>query len=171
MEALLSEITIHPFRTIQFNSKSAQVVALNQKEVLTKVPAKYLDFSNVFSAKKALVLPEQTELNEYAIKLEKDKQPPYRSIYSLGPIELGILKTYIKIRLKTRFIQLFKFPTGTPILFDKKPNGSFWLCVDYWVLNNFMIKNKYPLLLIVESLDRLSQAKRFTQLDLTSAYH
>ena len=34
-----------------------------------------------------------------------------------------------------------------------------------------MIKNQYPLLLIGESLDRLSRAKRFTQLNLTSAHH
>ena len=33
------------------------------------------------------------------------------------------------------------------------------------------IKNRYPLPLIGESLDRLGRAKRFTQLDLTSAYH
>ena len=34
-----------------------------------------------------------------------------------------------------------------------------------------MIKNLYLLLLIGKSLDRLGQGKRFTQLELTSAYH
>ena len=43
--------------------------------------------------------------------------------------------------------------------------------MDYWGLNNLTIKNRYPLPLIGESLDRLGRAKRFTQLDLTSAYH
>ena len=43
--------------------------------------------------------------------------------------------------------------------------------MDYWGLNNLTIKNQYPLLLIGESLDRLGRAKRFTQLDLTNAYH
>ena len=43
--------------------------------------------------------------------------------------------------------------------------------MDYWGLNNITIKNQYPLPLIGESLDRLGQARRFTQLDLTNAYH
>ncbi len=33
------------------------------------------------------------------------------------------------------------------------------------------IKNRYPLPLVRESLDRLGWARRFTQLDLTNAYH
>ncbi len=86
-------------------------------------------------------------------------------------MELETLKTYIETHLKTGFIQPSKSPAGAPIFFDKKPNGSFHLCVDYWGLNNLTIKNRYPLPLISEVLDRLGRAKRFTQLDLTSAYH
>ena len=86
-------------------------------------------------------------------------------------MELETLKTYIKTHLKTGFIRPSKSPAGAPILFDKKPDGSFCLCVDYRGLNNLTIKNQYPLPFIGESLDRLGRAKRFTQLDLTSAYH
>ena len=118
-----------------------------------------------------MVLLEHTELNEHAIDLENGKQPPYGPIYSLGLVELETLKTYIGTHLKTRFIRPFKSPAGASILFDKKPDGSLCLCVNYRGLNNFTIKNRYPLLLIGESLDRLSWAKRFIQLDLTSAYH
>ena len=81
------------------------------------------------------------------------------------------LKTYIKTNLANGFIRLSKSPAGAPILFDKKPDGSLRLCVDYRGLNNITIKNQYPLPLIGESLDRLGRAKRFTQLDLTNAYH
>lgn len=59
----------------------------------------------------------------------------------------------------------------SPILFVRKPDGSFRLYVDYLGLNNLTIKNRYPLPLIVESLNRLRRAKHFTQLDLTNAYH
>ena len=86
-------------------------------------------------------------------------------------MELETLKTYIKTHLKTGFIQSSKSPAGAPILFNKKPDGNLYLCIDYWGLNNLTIKNRYPLPLIGESLDRLGRAKRFTQLDLTSAYH
>ncbi len=86
-------------------------------------------------------------------------------------MELETLKTYIETHLKTGFIWPFKSPAGALILFDKKPDGSLRLCVDYWGLNNLTIKNRYLLPLIGEALDRLGRAKRFTQLDLTSAYH
>ena len=62
-------------------------------------------------------------------------------------------------------------PTSTSILFVQKLDSSFDLCVNYKGLNNFTIKNQYPLRLIRESFNPLGQAKRFTQLDLTSAYH
>ena len=153
---------IHPDR-------EAQIASLLTEEV--KIPDEYSDFTDVFSEEKALVLPERTELNEHAIDLEDGKQPPYGPIYSLGPVELETLKTYIETHLKTGFIRPSKSPAGAPILFDKKPDGSLRLCVDYWGLNNLTIKNRYPLPLIGESLDRLGRAKRFTQLDLTSAYH
>ena len=117
------------------------------------------------------MLPKQTELNKHAIKLEEGKQPPYGPIYSLGPVELETLKTYIETHLKTGFIQPSKSPAGAPSLFDKKPDGSLRLCVDYRGLNNLTIKNRYPLPPIGKSLDRLGRAKRFTQLDLTSAYY
>ena len=110
-------------------------------------------------------------MNEHAIKLEELKQPLFRPIFSLGPVKLETLKTYIKTNLANSFIWPSKSPTRAPILFNQKPDRSFCLCVDYWGLNNIIIKNQYPLPLISESLNWLSQAKQFTQLDLTNAYH
>ena len=135
------------------------------------VLAEYSDFADVFSTESAKVLPEWTGINEHAIGLEKGKQPPYGTIYSLGPVELETLKTYIKTNLVNGFIWPSKSPARALILFVRKPNGSRRLCIDYKVLNNLTIKNRYPLPLIGESLDRLGQAKQFTQLDLTSAYN
>ena len=116
-------------------------------------------------------LPENTGISEYAIELLKSNQPPYGPIYSLGLVELETLKAYITTYLKTGFIQLSKSPAGAPIFFNNKPNGSLRLCVNYWGLNNLTIKNRYPLLLIKKSLDRLGRTKRFNQLDLASPYH
>ena len=101
------------------------------------------------------MLPERIEPNEHVIDLEDGKQPPYGPIYSLGSVELETLKTYIKTHLKTGVIPPSKSSADAPILFDKKPDGSFRLCIDYRGLNNLMIKNRYPLPLIGESLDRL----------------
>ena len=86
-------------------------------------------------------------------------------------MELETLKAYIKNNLANGFIQPSKSPTRAPILFNKKPDGSLRLCVDYKGFNNLTIKNRYPLPLVEESLDQLGRARRFTQLDLTNAYH
>ena len=149
--------------------KEAQIASLLTKEV--KILDKYSDFANVFSEEQALVLPERTDINEYATKLEDGKQLPYGPIYSLEPVELEILKTYIKTHLKTVFIRPSKSHTSASILFDKKSDGILRLCMDYLGLNNLMIKNRYSLPLIGESLDPLGRAKRFIQLNLTNAYH
>ena len=126
LEAPLTGMPIHPLQEAQVDGgEPIQIAALNQNEAPTKVPAEYSDFSDVFSAEEALILPEQTELNEHAIELEEGKQPPYGPIYSLGLVERETLKTYIKTHLKTGFIRPSKSPAGAPILFDKKPDGSF----------------------------------------------
>ena len=117
------------------------------------------------------MLPEHTEISTQAIDQEEGKQPPYGPIYSLGPVELKTLRTYIKTNLANGLISPSKSLANAPILFDKKPNRSFWFCVNYQDLNNITIMNRYPLLLLGESLDRLGHAKQFIQLDLTNVYH
>ncbi len=123
------------------------------------------------SPKLAAKLSEYTGINDHAIELVDDRQPPYGPIYSLGPIELEILKAYIENNFVNGFIRPSKSPTGAPILFDKKPDSSLRLCVDNQGLNNLTIKNQYSLPLVGESLNRLGQARRFTQLNLINAYH
>ena len=150
LEALLAGMLIHPDRKVQI------VFLFTEKVPITD---KYSDFVNVFLEEKVLVLLERTDFNEHAIKLEGDKQPPYRPIYSLGPVKLKILKSYIKTYLKTGFIWPFESPADASILFDKKPNNNLRFCVDYQGLNNLTIKNQYPLPLIGESLDWLGRAK------------
>ena len=57
------------------------------------------------------------------------------------------------------------------MLFIKKPRGSLRFYVDYRSLNAVTVKNRYPLPLILETLNRLSRAKIFTKLDIISAFN
>ena len=91
--------------------------------------------------------------------LKEGKQPPYGLIYSLEPVELETLKTYIKTKLANNFICLSKFSAGNPILFDKKFNRNFWFCVNYWGPNNITIKKRYLFLLVSKFFDCLGYAK------------
>ena len=104
-------------------------------------------------------LLENTGINEYVIELVEGKQSPYSPIYSLGPVELKMLKAYIKTHLKTGFIWPSKSPADAPIFSDKKPNRSLRLCIDYRGLNNLTIKNRYSLPLIGKFWDWLGHAK------------
>ena len=131
----------------------AQVGALLFNKTSTEVSVEYSNYSDVFLAEYAAKLLENTGINEYAIKLKEGKQILFEPIYSLGPVELETLKTYIKTNLANGFIRSSKSPTKAPILFDRKPDGSLRLCVDYRGLNNLTIKNRYLLPLIGESLD------------------
>lgn len=103
----------------------AQIAILIANEAPVTILAEYLDFIDIFFKKSAVILSEYTKINTYTMDLEKGKQPSYGLIYSLKPIKLKTLKTYIKTNLANSFIQLFKSLTGTPILFDKKLNRSF----------------------------------------------
>ena len=163
--AAIAELTIIPIHP----SCQAQVATLTSEEI--EIPAEYSDFSNVFSSDSAAELPEYIGINDHPINLLDDKQPPYSPIYSLGPVELEMLKTYIKANLASGFIRPSKSFASAPILFVRKKNSSLCLCVDYRGLNNLTIKNYYPLSLIGESLNCLGCAKHFTQLDLTNTYH
>ena len=154
-----------------YSKRQAPIGALLFNKALTEVLAEYSDYSNVFSAEYVAKLPENTGMNEHAIKLEEGKQPPFGPIYSLGLVELETLRTYIKTYLANGFIRPSKSPAGALILFDKKPDRYLRLCVNYRGLNNLTIKNRYPLPLIGKSLDRLGRVKQFTQRDLTNTYH
>ena len=107
-------------------------------------------------------LPKNTRINEHAIELMDKKQPPYELINALCLVKLETLKIYIETHLKTGFIRLSKFPVDVSELFDKKLDGCLRMCVNYWGLYNFMIKNQYPLLLTGEFLDWLGRVKQFT---------
>ncbi len=133
--------------------RRAQIAQLKADEVSTEVPSEYADFADVFLPTLAAELPEHTGINNHAIKLVDDRQPPYSPIYSLGPVELETLKAYIENNLASDFIKPSKSPAGAPIFFDKKLDGSLRLCVDYRGFNNLTVKNQYPLSLVKESLD------------------
>jgi hypothetical protein len=134
------------------------------------LPSDYEDFADVFSEEEAAKL-QQLEGAQHPIELEPGKDPPWGPIYNLSATELAILRDYIDTSLAKGWIRPSRSPAGAPIFFVPKKDGSLRLCVDYRGLNAITIKNRYPLPLISETLDRLSGAKVFTQLDLRDAYH
>lgn len=93
--------------------------------------SKYLDYTDNFSFNFIIKQLKNIIINKYIIKLVKDKLLFYRLIYSLRLVKLETLKTYIKIYLKTRFIQLFKSLINISIFFDQKSDKSLCFCINY----------------------------------------
>jgi len=134
-----------------------------------EIPPELAGYADVFSIENAGLLPHHKE-TDHAIDTG-DKAPPYGPLYNLSVAELAELRRYLHDELAKGRIRHSTSPAGAPILFVPKKDGGLRLCVDYRGLNKVTVKNRHPLPLISETLDRLGRAKRFTKLDLKDAYH
>lgn len=135
-----------------------------------EIPAAYADFQDLFDVTDRPPLPRHSAL-EHRIDLDKGAQPPWGPIYPLSAVELEILRKWLALALEKGWIQPSTSPAGAPILFVPKKEGEPRLVVDYRALNHITRKNRAPLPLIGEILDRLSSAKIFTKIDLKDAYY
>nr|GEU34420.1 putative reverse transcriptase domain-containing protein [Tanacetum cinerariifolium] len=92
---------------------------------------------------------------EFQIDLIPDAAPVARVPYRLAPSEMKELSDQLKELVDKGFIRPSSSPWGAPVLFVKKKDGSFWMCIDYQELNKLMVKNRYPLPRIDDFFDQL----------------
>nr|GEX33624.1 putative reverse transcriptase domain-containing protein [Tanacetum cinerariifolium] len=94
---------------------------------------------------------------EFRIDLIPDATPVARVPYHLAPYELKELSEQLKELSEKGFIRPSSSPWGAPVLFVKKKDGSFRMCIDYRELNKLTIKNKYALPRIDGLFDQLQE--------------
>ncbi|GJU41457.1 putative reverse transcriptase domain-containing protein [Tanacetum coccineum] len=94
---------------------------------------------------------------EFKIDLVPRGAPVARAPYRLAPAELQELSTQLQELSDRGFIRHSSSPWGAPVLFVKKKDGSFRMCINYRELNRLTMKNRYPLLRIDDLFDQLTR--------------
>ncbi|GJQ98150.1 putative reverse transcriptase domain-containing protein [Tanacetum coccineum] len=105
------------------------------------------------------------------IELTHRATPVAKSPYGLTPFELKELSGQLKELQDKGFIRPSSSPWGALMLFVKKKDGSFRMCIDYRELNKLTVKNRYPLPRIDDLFDQLQGSQFFSKIDLRSGYH
>ncbi|GKF43074.1 hypothetical protein Tco_0129626 [Tanacetum coccineum] len=107
----------------------------------------------------------------FQIELIPGAAPVARAPYRLAPSEMKELSEQLQELFDKGFIRPSSSPWGAPVLFIKKNDGSFRMCIDYQELNKLTVKNRYPLPRIDDLFDQLQGSSINSKIDLRSGYH
>ncbi|GJS68097.1 putative reverse transcriptase domain-containing protein [Tanacetum coccineum] len=140
----------------------------SKRKLLEDVPI-VQEFPKVFPEDLPGIPP--TRQVEFQIDLVPGATPVARAPYRLAPSEMKELAEQLQERMDKGFIRPSSSPWGAPVLFVKKKDGSFLLCIDYRELNKLTVKNRYPLSRIDDLFDQLQGSSIYSKIDLRSGYH
>ena len=135
------------------------------------LPGYIQPFMHLINKKKFKKLPERYEW-DHEINLT-DKAPKELNVktYAMTLKEEEVLNQWLDKQLKAGLIVESKFRYTAPCFYITKKDGSLQLVQDYRKLNQVMIKDKMPLPLIGEVINKLKEAKFFNKLDLIWEYN
>jgi hypothetical protein len=141
----------------------------DMEELRKLVPPEYQDHLLLFTKKEADKLPLHRYI-DHEIPLDDDAKPSFRPPYSMSASESKEVWAWLREHLSNGFIRASQSSAASPILFVQKKGSSLRLGVHYCALNANTETNRYPLLLIKETLRQVAGARYFTRLDLHSAF-
>ncbi|GJR34836.1 putative reverse transcriptase domain-containing protein [Tanacetum coccineum] len=110
------------------------------------------DFPKVFPEDLSGIPPARQV--EFQIDLVPGAARVARAPYRLAPSEMKELSDQLQELSDKGFIRPSSSPWGAPVLFVKKRDGSFWMCIDYLEMNELTVKNRDPLLRIDNLFDQ-----------------
>lgn len=135
-----------------------------------KWPEWLAGYEDVFSEEGFECLPDHHPW-DHGIDLKPGFSLSDCKVYPLSPKEQQVLKEFIEENLASGCIWQSISPMALLFFFIKKEDGSLWAIQDYRKLNEGTVKNKYPLLLINELIDKVKGAKFITKLDVWWGYY
>ena len=107
----------------------------------------------------------------YVIDVKEGFVPRKGKVYPLSREEREEIREFINEQLRKRYIQPLKSPQIVPVFFVGKKDGKKQMVQDYRHLNEWTIKNNYPLPLISDILENIGMKKVFTKIDLRWGYN
>jgi Reverse transcriptase (RNA-dependent DNA polymerase) len=134
------------------------------------VPREYHHYLDIFDEDKANRFPD-TQPWDHKIEMKSGFEPKSFKTYNLTPEEQVELDKFLKENLDKEYIKLSQLPMASPFFFVKKKDGKLRPCQDYQYLNDWTVKNAYPLPLISEIIDKIKGAKFFTKFDVRWGYN
>ncbi|GJS64230.1 putative reverse transcriptase domain-containing protein [Tanacetum coccineum] len=111
------------------------------------------------------------ETEDKSEKKQLEDVPIVRDFPDVLPEDFLELSEQLKELSDKGFTRPGSSPWGAPVLFVKKKDGSFRMCIDYRELNKMTVKNRYPLPRIVDLFDQLQGSSVYSKIDLRSGYH
>jgi len=146
--------------------KVKKVEKNKNKETLKKLISKrFWKWKRVFRKKELERMPVQKTW-DHAIELKERFMPKKGKVYLLLREEREGVQAFLEDQLRKGYIQPSKLPQTSPVHFVVKKDGTRRMVQDYQYINQWTIKNGYPLSLIADILDRVGKRKVFTKLDL-----
>nr|GEY35386.1 putative reverse transcriptase domain-containing protein [Tanacetum cinerariifolium] len=127
------------------------------------------DFPKVFLEDFLSISP--TRKVEFKFDLILGDAPVARAPYRLASSEMKELSNQLQELSDKGFIRLSSSPWGAPVLFVKKKDGSFRMCIDYQELNKLTVKNRYPLPIIDNLFDQLQGSSVYSKINMRSGYN
>ena len=136
-----------------------------EEEAKKLVPEKLHRWIKVFGKKQLERMPTR-KVWDHAIDIKEGFILKKEKVYPLSREEREEVREFVKEQLRKGYIQPTKLPQMAPVFFVGKKDGKKKMVQDYWYLNKWMIKNNYPLSLILDVLENIGMKKLFTKMDL-----
>ena len=144
--------------------------AKSEEEAKKLVPERFHKWIKVFGKKQLERMPMR-KLWDHAIEVKEGFMPRKGKVYPLSREEREEVREFIKEQLRKGYIQPSKSPQTAPVFFVGKKDGKKRMVQDYRYLNEWTIKNNYPLPLISDVLENIRTKKLFTKMDLRWEYN
>ena len=138
---------------------------------LEDLPEYIQPFTHLFNKKKFKKLPEKCEWDHKINLIDEAPKELNAKTYAITLKEEEALNQWLDKQLKAGLIVESKSRYVASYFYIPKKDGSLWLVQDYRKLNQVTIKDKTPLPLIGEVIDKLKEARYFNKLDLIWGYN